>query len=264
MVPLIVGHRDAIERRVFAQREELAALNGELARLNEEKNEFMAITAHDRRAPLATVRGLAEQLEAGRFAGAAQGRAHGAIRDLSERMLGLVNDYLGVHAAESGTLPVRSERLDLAAAARAAGERHVAAAAAKGQRIKVGASEPVWVRADGALLAQVVDNFVGNALKFSPRGAEVRLDLARAPSGGEVRLEVSDEGPGIAAAEQAGLFRKFGRASAKPTGGETSHGLGLAVAKRLAEAMGGSVGCESPVNAGGTGARFWVRLPGEV
>jgi len=69
---------------------------------------------------------------------------------------------------------------------------------------------------------------------------------------------VLDRGPGLAPEEQAQLFRKFGRASTRPTGGESSHGLGLAVAKRLAEAMGGSVGCDSEA---GSGAAFWIELP---
>ncbi|HQY05683.1 MAG TPA: ATP-binding protein, partial [Lacunisphaera sp.] len=79
-----------------------------------------------------------------------------------------------------------------------------------------------------------------------------------AADGCRARLEVSDEGPGIALAEQEALFRKFSRASTRPTAGESSHGLGLAVAKRLAETMGGSVGCESTPGAGAT---FWIELP---
>jgi signal transduction histidine kinase len=114
-----------------------------------------------------------------------------------------------------------------------------------------------WIEADAALLAQVADNFVSNAIKFSPAGTAVRIEVQTADGHPWARLAVIDRGPGIAADEQANLFRKFGRASTRPTAGETSHGLGLAVAKRLAEAMGGSVGCESEAGAGAT---FWVEL----
>jgi len=82
--------------------------------------------------------------------------------------------------------------------------------------------------------------------------------LLVAEGGGPARLVVVDAGPGIATAEQGKLFRKFGRLGHKPTGGEASTGLGLAVAKRLAEAMGGAVGCESEA---GRGATFWIELP---
>jgi signal transduction histidine kinase len=176
----------------------------------------------------------------------------------------LVNDYLGAHALESGTVPVRWERLDLGAAAQAAGARHAGAATMKGQRIETDAPlGKVWVTADAGMLAQVADNFVTNALKFSAAGATVRVELlvAEAEGGGGVaRLTVTDEGPGIAAEEQGRLFTKFGKGSARATAGEASTGLGLAVTKRLAEAMGGSVGCESPANERGTGAVFWVEV----
>jgi signal transduction histidine kinase len=99
---------------------------------------------------------------------------------------------------------------------------------------------------------------VTNALKFSPPGAPVRLEVQTAADHPRARLAVVDRGPGIALDEQPNLFRKFGRASTRPTGGEASHGLGLAVAKRLAEAMGATVGCDSET---GRGATFWIELP---
>lgn len=257
--------REAADRRMFAQREharclveELAAANAELARLNAEKNEFMAIAAHDLRAPLATVRGFAELLRDDELRDAERRRgAVGEIHAQATRMLGLVTGYLGAHAAENASLPLRCERIDLVAHARAARERHAPAAQAKAQALAgPNGAAPVWARADPALLAQIADNFVSNAIKFSPRAAPIRLEVAATSAG--VRFAVIDGGPGIAVEEQAALFQKFGRTSARPTAGEASFGLGLAVARRLAEAMGGRVGCESTA---GRGATFWVELP---
>lgn len=256
VILLLAWYREAAERLMFAQREQMRRMNAELARLNAEKNEFMAIASHDLQSPLASVHGLAAQLEAGRSADPAQ--AHAAIRTLARRMLDLVENYLGAHAAESGTLPVRLERLDLRDHARQAARRHAPAATAKAQRVEAAAGPAVWASADAALLAQVVDNFVSNALKFSPPGRAVQLDVLVAEDGSRARLAVIDDGPGVAPAEQAGLFRKFSRATTQPTGGEASHGLGLAVARRLAEAMGGIVGCDSDLGAGST---FWIELP---
>lgn len=267
--------REAADRRMFAQREharrlagELAVANGELARLNAEKNEFMAIAAHDLRAPLATMRGFAELLRDGRLPGEEKrATAVNEIHVQATRMLGLVTDYLGAHVAESAALPVRRERIDLAAHAREACQRHEPAARLKQQSLAgPNGIDPVWARADPALLAQVADNFVSNAMKFSAPGASIRFETGRRDGVG--CLAVVDSGPGIPPEEQAELFRKFGRTSARPTAGETSHGLGLAVAKRLAEAMGGRVGCESPVAGGDAGAprqgaRFWIELPVE-
>lgn len=263
VILLLAWYREASERLMFAQREhmrrlnaELAHANAELARLNAEKDEFLAIASHDLQSPLVSVHGLAEQLADGRAAQPAQ--AHAAIRTLARRMLDLVENFLGAHAAESGGLPVRKERINLRVQATQVAARHASVAAAKAQRVEAAAGPAVWVTADAALLAQVADNFVSNALKFSPRGARVQLDVLVAEDGSRARLVVIDEGPGVSAAEQEGLFRKFSRAAAKPTGGEASHGLGLAVTRRLAEAMGATVGCESELGAGAT---FWIELP---
>lgn len=263
VILLLAWYRESAERLMFAQREhmrrlneELARVNAELARLNAEKDEFLAIASHDLQSPLVSVHGLADQLAEGRATEPA--RAHDAIRSLARRMLDLVENFLGAHAAESGGLPVRKERIDLRAQAVLAAERHGPAAAAKAQRVEAVAGPAVWVAADAALLAQVADNFVSNALKFSPRGARVQLEVFVAEDGSRARFAVIDEGPGIAAAEREELFRKFSRAAAKPTGGEASHGLGLAVARRLAEAMGATVGCDSELGAGAT---FWIELP---
>ncbi|MDP1580521.1 MAG: HAMP domain-containing sensor histidine kinase [Candidatus Didemnitutus sp.] len=253
--------REGAERRTFAQREQVRRLNDELSRLNAEKNEFMAIAAHDLRAPLASVRGLADLLRSERLAEPEKRRrAHEAIHELTGSMLALVNDYLGTHAAETGQLPVRSERVDLRAAAQAVAERQAVTATGKRQQLRVDGGAPVMVRADAALLGQVADNFVSNALKFSPPDSTVTLTVAVADDGSCARLQVRDEGPGVAPEEVEQVFRKFGRGSARPTGGESSHGLGLAVTKRLAAAMGGRVGCDAEA---GRGATFWIELPVE-
>jgi len=257
LLMLFLGwYREAADRLMFAQREHVRMLNVELACLNAEKNEFIAIASHDLRSPLVTVQALANQLLSGGQREAE--RAHLAIRDLAHGMLRLVENYLGAHAIEHGTVPVRMERIDLAAAATEAAARHRPLAEGKGQCLKLEATRPVWARGDAGFLGQVLDNFLSNALKFSPRGANVGIAIAVAEDGSLARIEVSDEGPGIAPENREEIFRKFRRTGLKPTGGETSHGLGLAVAKRLAESMGGEVGCEP---AEKTGAMFWVSLP---
>lgn len=260
--------RERLQRLNFAQQEELERTNAELARLNAEKNEFMAIAAHDLRAPLALVGGLATQLRSTTPADPAPAAA--LIETQAHRMLELVNNYLGAHAVENATLPVRLERLDLGVAAREALQRHQTTARAKQQSLElIGDDAGTKVTADPALLAQITDNFVTNALKFSPSGATIRLEVQTAGDHPFARLAVIDAGPGIPEDERAMLFRKFSRTSARPTGGEASHGLGLAVAKRLAEAMSCQVGCDSPAHdlppgTPGAGAIFWIELPRAV
>ncbi len=257
LLALFLGwYREAADRLMFAQREHVRTLNAQLARLSAEKSEFIAIASHDLRSPLASVKGLAEHLVAGSMREVQA--AHLAIRDLACGMLQLVENYLGAHALEHGAVPVRVERIDLVAAAREAAARHRPLAESKGQRVMFEAGQPIEVYGDSGLLGQVLDNFLSNASKFSPCGSRIWIAIATAEEGGFARIEVSDEGPGIAPEDRADIFRKFRRVGPAPTGDETSHGLGLAVAKRLAESMNGAVGCESPK---GTGALFWVMLP---
>ena len=114
------------------------------------------------------------------------------------------------------------------------------------------------MRVDAGWLAQVLDNLISNALKFSPTGSPILVRVAKGQKEAVWRVEVKDSGPGLSAAEQAQLFRRFGRSGASATAGESSHGLGLTVVKRLVERMSGSVGVESEPGAGAT---FWFELP---
>lgn len=125
------------------------------------------------------------------------------------------------------------------------------------------------VQADARKLRQAVMNVVGNAVKFSPHGGEVLVELAREP--GRLRLSVYDQGPGIKEGDQAGIFEPFHRARARAREAHSHHpgsGLGLPVARRILEAHGGRILLESPPHtqprAGGrifTGSRFILELP---
>ena len=110
-----------------------------------------------------------------------------------------------------------------------------------------------------AVMVQVLENLVSNAVKYSPPGKNIFVRLKRLPAA--ARCEVQDEGPGLSAEDQKKLFGKFARLSAKPTGGEHSTGLGLSIVKKMVEAMKGQVWCESEP---GKGATFIVSLPASV
>jgi signal transduction histidine kinase len=103
---------------------------------------------------------------------------------------------------------------------------------------------------------QVFDNLISNALKFSPPQTTVQVHTL--PEKDFILVNVRDEGPGINAEDQKKMFRKFCRLTARPTGGETSNGLGLSIVKRLVDAMGGTIQCQSTL---GVGTNFMVRLP---
>ena len=110
--------------------------------------------------------------------------------------------------------------------------------------------------ADPARVEQVIQNLVGNALKFSAAGTRTTVRVSALPAG--VRFEVEDQGPGLTADDLTKLFRKHARLSNRPTGGEHSSGHGLAICKRMIELHGGRIGAtNNPVR----GATFWFELP---
>ncbi len=126
----------------------------------------------------------------------------------------------------------------------------------KGTRIQFQPIVPGAVYADPLRLRQVIDNLVSNAVKYSPPGSVVRVGLQRLDQGW--RIAVQDQGPGLTLTDRQRLFQDFARLSARPTGGEKSVGLGLAIVRRIVEAHGGQVGADSEP---GQGAVFWFTLP---
>jgi two-component system sensor histidine kinase/response regulator len=103
----------------------------------------------------------------------------------------------------------------------------------------------------------VLDNLLSNAIKFSPPGKQIRLTVCP-PGARYVECQVQDEGPGFSENDKTRMFRRYGRLSARPTGGEPSTGLGLSIVKKLVLAMQGELACESTP---GNGATFAFRLP---
>jgi two-component system sensor histidine kinase/response regulator len=132
--------------------------------------------------------------------------------------------------------------------------------AAQRKQLEIRTNFPVGavnVLADASALDQVLDNLLSNALKFSPPGKKIFVDI-RQTKGNRVECLIRDEGPGFTTEDKARMFRRYGRLSARPTGGEPSTGLGLSIVRKLVGAMDGELSCESKP---GQGAAFTVCLP---
>jgi signal transduction histidine kinase len=233
----------------------LAATNERLVHLNNEKNEFLGIAAHDLKNPLTVIAGSAELLTRTQD-GSTVGRLSGNILRAATRMRNLIMNLLDVNAIEEGKFNSRVESCDLGALLELSVEQNRPAAVRKEIEIRVGVSEGCRARGDRAAILQILDNLISNALKYSPPKTTVHVHTM--PEREHVLVSIRDEGPGINEEDQKKLFQKFSRLSARPTGGESSTGLGLAIVKRLAEAMSGTVRCHS---APGSGATFTLRLP---
>ena len=115
----------------------------------------------------------------------------------------------------------------------------------------------VTVFADASALDQVLDNLLSNAVKFSPPGKKIFVEV-RQTGDNRVKCLIRDEGPGFTAEDKARMFRRYGRLSARPTGGEPSTGLGLSIVRKLVRAMNGELLCESNPRQG---AAFTICLP---
>jgi two-component system, sensor histidine kinase and response regulator len=245
------------KRMLEQNRKEFAALK----EIDEIKDKFLQITAHDLKSPLGTISMGIQILED------AVPQVVGVVPEYeriiqmmsyaSNVMQTIVNDYLDLQALKTGRLEldVQTVPLNMHVTAVVDNLRHYA----ENKGITLQAElDPILPTCTGDpdRLAQVINNLVNNAIKFSPRGASVFVRTKGLDS--KLRVEVKDSGPGIPPQEIPLLFEEFSRLSNRPTGGEKSSGVGLAISKSLIEAHHGQIGVETAV---GQGSTFWVELP---
>jgi two-component system sensor histidine kinase/response regulator len=237
---------------------ELKLARERLREMNDEKNEFMGIVAHDLRNPLGAIQGYSEMIIDDREMSRAEIDACvSRILETARRMSDMVRNLLDTNRIERGDMKVSLTAVDLGPLAKKLTESYHPRAAAKQQNLCLQQDTgPLVALADPNQIIQVLENLISNAVKYSPHGKEILVRVGRAD--GMVRCEVTDQGPGLSAEDQKKLFGKFARLSAKPTGGEHATGLGLSIVKRMVEAMNGRVWCESEP---GHGATFIVALP---
>ena len=250
-----IGRERAFSKMSEALGDSSLALQ-QLLKLNVEKTEFLSIAAHDLKTPLQAISGLAALMrDAPGDEKMTKADAEEIIRT-SGRMLELIGNLLDINAIEEGKFPFDLQPLDLVELSKQIVSTLRTVAGQKTIRILLEPSGEAVVRADARATFQVIENLVSNAIKYSPPGKEVRIRIVR--SGERIILEVQDEGPGLSKLDQQHLFEKFARLSPRPTGNESSSGLGLSIVKRMMEAMNGVVACRS---VPGAGATFSIALP---
>ncbi|MDF3059328.1 MAG: response regulator receiver sensor signal transduction histidine kinase [Rariglobus sp.] len=232
----------------------------QLSRANAAKNKFLGMAAHDLRNPLASIRGLAEFLSDGTVGPLAPEQLEliNLIQQASQGMVTLVNDLLDVATIESGELKLDTAPASLVELIEKSVTLNALESARKQTQILfTGRPAAPSLTLDGAKIRQVIDNLLSNAVKYSPPGSTVRVALSVAEDGTQV-IRVRDEGPGIPENERDRLFKDFSRLSARPTGGEKSTGLGLAICRKIVEAHHGTIVAE---NHPAGGCEFQVFLP---
>lgn len=224
------------------------------------KTQFIGNVSHELRTPLHGILGVARllHLEAN---DAAVARRVELIEASGMHLLGLINDLLDLARIESGRFALRSERFDLAALVRTLGEVYTVRAGDKDLdfALQLQLPQPCWLQGDPARVRQVLHNLLGNAVKFTQHGA-ITLTVSRDAARGLVAIEVRDTGPGIAPADLAAVFEAFHQAGDHEGRSREGSGLGLFIARDIAQAMGGDLQLNSTLGVG-TLARFTAQLP---
>ncbi|HSE82795.1 MAG TPA: PAS domain S-box protein [Gaiellaceae bacterium] len=248
------------EARAFAEaaQRDLAAQNERLRELDQLKDEFIALVSHELRTPLTSIRGYTELLldgEAGELTDE-QRRFLGVVERNSHRLLHLVGDLLFLAQVEAGKLVLDVGALDLGAVASESVETARPQAEAKGVTITLATGPVPLIAGDRARIAQLLDNLVANAVKFTPERG--RVDVRVRAVDDQAVVEVRDSGMGIPADEQEFLFERFFRTSTATEQAIQGTGLGLAISKAIVEAHTGRITVASEEGAGTT---FRVTLP---
>jgi two-component system sensor histidine kinase/response regulator len=231
----------------------------QLKMLAADKDELLGMLAHDLKNHLSGMQ-LSAQLLRDRSSSVLDEKSRQLVDNMADstgKLLSFVKELLANASVEHAVMTA-PERINLVDQAAMAIRRYEEAAAQKQTRIYF--HEPgreVPVSADPEGVGRILDNVLSNAIKFAPRGSAVNVTVSMSADDSTGAVEVTDEGPGIAEKDRAKLFRRYARLSAQPTGGEPSSGLGLSIAKRLAEMMRGDLACD-PSGAGG--ATFRLRL----
>jgi signal transduction histidine kinase/CheY-like chemotaxis protein len=257
-----------LEERVRERTHELTTANQRLAsqrtqlrRSNEFKNEILGTVAHDLRNPLGVILGRAELMNELVAMTPLQIEKIkdqlGHIRASTGQLTEMVNDLISDAMMDAHNIAIRREHVDLAAMLGEIVSANRAPAEKKKQTLQLNAPAHQLWGGDPDRLREAVDNLVSNAIKYSPIGGHIELTMKVVDA--HIEIAVADEGAGLTEEDISRLFGRFQRLSARPTGGESSTGLGLSIVKRIVELHGGRVSAHS---AGpGRGTTFTISLP---
>jgi signal transduction histidine kinase len=244
-------------RRLTTQNEMIRRQNERLAELNHEKNTLISIVSHDLGTPFATIQMWSQVLqdEADSMNGD-QRKAVERINQAGSHGQQLIQRILDVETANRGDYKLRLENFDINLFIESVVDGFRPAAAHKEINLQTdSASEAIYVLSDKQLLLRILDNLISNAIKYSPRGRTVWVNIS--DEADDVHIRVRDEGLGISKEEIPFLFSKYTRLSSRPTNGEPSTGLGLSIVKRIVDELNGKIYCESEP---GKGSLFTVVL----
>jgi signal transduction histidine kinase len=236
---------------------ELHVQNQKQADLNREKQQLIMLVSHDLKGPFNRIYALTQLLEMGATNLTDEQKEYlNKMYQIVGDGLNMVRNIVDVRKIEEKGLDPYPEKLNLPSVILPIIKQYNVLADKKKIKINYQTPEKIEMSSDKNYISRVMENLLSNALKFSQPGKEVSVTVKS--DGINVEISVKDQGPGLNADDLANLYQKFKKLTPRPTGGESSQGLGLSIVKILANCMGGDVVCISVIEVGST---FTVTLP---
>lgn len=242
--------------KISEQYLQLEHQNKKLKQLNHEKDTLMNMVAHDLKSPLNRLSGLSDLLLMTDQDHHEREKYASLIKETSQEGVNLVKDLLDMNAF-TNALGVNYADLNLKHFLGEQVKAHLSDAEAKEINLHVQCDDSIFFRSDIVYLSRILDNLLSNAIKYSYAKANVYI-LGGTIGKHHVMISVKDQGPGFSEEDKKHLYKKFTKLSARPTSGESSHGLGLAIIKTLVDKMGGNIRLESET---GEGSEFILTFP---
>ncbi len=259
---------ETLEQRVAERTRQLTAANDRLTqqwqrlkRTNDHKADVLGTVAHDLKNPLGVILGRSEMMnELLSLTPPNIERARGQIEQIRSsvaRMTSMVDELINDAMLDAEDIVLRPADIDTAGIVATVIDANAPLAERKGQMLVYSGPDALPGRADPDRLREAIDNLVSNAVKYSPPGGRILVSLDSSEAGHQI--SVTDSGPGLTPEDEQRLFGRFQRLSARPTGGESSTGLGLFICRRIVELHGGRITATG--NGAGKGATFAITLP---
>ncbi len=258
LVESLKSANEELEERVALRTAELERANIELKDLSDQKDRFLGMAAHDLRNPLGGIRSLADLLLEEEAPAPDETREFlTMIRETAEDSLNLLNSLLDYATIQRGSFELHFEDIQLAELERRVMRVHGVLGTQKGIPVRFATAPELSVaNLDLVRIEQVLGNLIGNGLKFSEPGAEIKVRVQKRNGG--LHFSVQDSGPGIPAEDLETIFGEYRSGKGAHDKGRQSFGLGLAICKRIVEAHGGAIRVESEL---GRGSTFSFDLP---
>ncbi|HEB71148.1 MAG TPA: HAMP domain-containing histidine kinase [Nitrospirae bacterium] len=234
---------------------ELEEKNRSLNELNRRMDEFVAVVSHDIRSPLNVIRGFIKVIQSSPEGAKLERETKNMMRSCN-RLSQLTNDILDISKLEAGKMSLAYDPIVIDDIIMESMSIMEFATREKGLWTVINLGEETQMEGDSSKLLQVINNLIGNAVKFTPDGGTIKI--SKEASNGSIIIKVSDTGPGIDDEDKGLVFSKFEQARRIHQGVEPGSGLGLSICKSIVELHGGSIGV---ISSPGKGSTFEITLP---